>query len=179
MPKVTKPCAVCGNLIEDWPSLISKRKTCSDKCRGAYCASGEKFLNGIKNRRKRTYVRVERECPQCHELFTMPRSVAERGKTFCSRKCRFENAKTGNRKVYYKQMTAPDGRRIMIHRYLMEVHLGRRLERKEEVDHINGNRRDNRLENLRVLSKSNHSRISRRQWANNTLPMPDVEVITQ
>jgi hypothetical protein len=36
------------------------------------------------------------------------------------------------------------------HRVLMESHLGRPLLRSEYVEHINGNKGDNRIENLRV-----------------------------
>jgi hypothetical protein len=47
----------------------------------------------------------------------------------------------------------------------MEQHLGRRLARSEHVHHINGNTRDNRLENLRVLSASEHMRLSKQENA--------------
>lgn len=45
------------------------------------------------------------------------------------------------------------------HRLVMEQHLGRRLARDEVVHHINENKTDNRLANLRVMTNSDHVRL--------------------
>lgn len=52
-----------------------------------------------------------------------------------------------------------NGKRVREHRWIMEQHIGRKLEKWEHVHHINDDSSDNRLENLVVLSNSEHSRL--------------------
>lgn len=57
----------------------------------------------------------------------------------------------------YKQLYI-NGKKIDEHRYIMEQNLGRKLERNEYVHHKNGNKRDNRIENLEVMTPLEHNR---------------------
>lgn len=75
--------------------------------------------------------------------------------------------RTGNRtyKVLacsgkYKVCKDPVAKEIVFeHRYLMEQHLGRKLLPNETVHHINGDKQDNRIENLLVIDRAEHSRL--------------------
>lgn len=62
----------------------------------------------------------------------------------------------------YKAL-AVDGRRMYLHRYVMETHIGRPLLPSENVHHKNGDTHDNRLENLEILQHGQHSRITRQE----------------
>lgn len=53
-----------------------------------------------------------------------------------------------------------NGKTVNLHRYLMEQKLRRSLFPNEVVHHINGDKFDNRPENLQVMETSEHSRIT-------------------
>ncbi|MGX7895511.1 HNH endonuclease signature motif containing protein [Tsuneonella sp. HG222] len=63
-------------------------------------------------------------------------------------------------------LTAQGERRVKQHRFIIELHLGRLLREDEDVHHLNGNKSDNRIENLQVLTHSEHSQITNNErWS--------------
>lgn len=81
---------------------------------------------------------------------------------YCSRPCadkaRGDAQRVANDefKARYRQITTPDGRKMLEHRYVMELMLGRRLKRSEQVHHRNHDRLDNRPENLELVNSQEH-----------------------
>ena len=71
-------------------------------------------------------------------------------------KAKFERAPNGSGWINTNgyRMYLVDGRPMMEHRHVMSHHLGRPLLQTEEVHHLNGDRLDNRIENLELWSRS-------------------------
>ena len=114
-------------------------------------------------------------CKICGCEFTPKRKE----QLMCSIKCRQSNnahgrkgQKTGRHLTQYKQRLTKDGhlrmyaakhpyangrKEIPVHVMIMERHIGRSLRIGECVHHANGIKADNRLENLRLETHSNHS----------------------
>lgn len=118
------------------------------------------------------YSQENRSCPYCKKVFTVRSSSPQK---HCSVLCARRNQKTGKDSPYWKgglhrrkgnnyvSIYISPGQEMLEHRFLMEQHLGRKLNEGEIVHHINGIKNDNRIENLKVLEWGEHTSLHKNE----------------
>jgi endogenous inhibitor of DNA gyrase (YacG/DUF329 family) len=161
-----RPCEICGREFKPASRTVTAR-FCSRDCQRVW-----------QSRRG-----ITRICPICDTSFRISPSRAERtAALYCSQKCQgAARTKTGIGRLHNgRQVTTntkgyaliyqpdhyaahPGNGRTLEHRWVMEQHLGRRLSAAEQVHHVNGDKTDNRPENLQVLVADEHTRVTLRE----------------
>lgn len=77
----------------------------------------------------------------------------------------WKTGKTKNKSGYIL-ISVGKGRQVYQHRFVVENHLGRTLDRNEHVHHLNGDKTDNRIKNLKLLSHKEHNHLhATEQWS--------------
>lgn len=82
---------------------------------------------------------------------------------------------------HYKTIQV-NGKQVRLHRFLMEQKEGRKLHFNEIVHHKNGNKHDNRIDNLEIISRSDHISLHpeiREKWNEANQYKFDIESIKE
>ena len=151
-------CLICNKRLKQG------KKFCSYECYGLY-------------QRKR----IKKHCLICKKIFEFPASQTKQNRRTCSRKCHFiylsvsEHIKgekhhcwKGGRHITqegyiliknYNHHYRNKNNCIFENRFMVEKQIGRYLNPEEVVHHINQIPNDNRIENLQLLTKPEHTKL--------------------
>lgn len=166
----TVPCRVCGTEFYRQPVYIKQgRFLCSRACNKAWQARNQ----------------TEKPCAHCKRPFTLRPS--ETAIKHCSRECEVAaRTKMATGRMHNGRPVLMNGQgyltvyepghphasrsgRVLEHRVIVEKQIGRYLTREETINHIDHDRANNAVENLEILSPSDHGKetnaFTRRQRA--------------
>ena len=160
MVKIT--CVQCGKVfLRAWGEVNRKRKAktgpfCGKGCRNVYHCKGKKLSKAhrAKLMGRRPWNKGK---PWPKAMKAKLSELASGGVRAMEKNGHWRGGRSVKRDGYIEIRL--NGKRKLEHVYMMEQHLGRRMTRGEVVHHMNGNRQDNRLANLRVMTISEHMRL--------------------
>jgi hypothetical protein len=141
--KLIRVCDYCGKEFESNKKHTNRNKHyfCSRECFGKY-----------RIKKQLVY------CDWCGNPITKKKSDISRSKhNFCDRGCYLDYISFAVNNVKNKVVCGK-----LLHRTVAELRLGRTLKSTEEVHHIDGNHKNNSIDNLVVISKSEHAKIHAR-----------------
>jgi len=99
--------------------------------------------------------RITKICPRCGQEFETGGRAGNKTKIYCSNRCS-KMVKNGSTIANGYKCVRVNGKRTYKHRLIAEETLGRSLRKDEVVHHNNGDKLDNRPENLTVMSQKIH-----------------------
>ncbi len=158
-------CVICANIFKVKKCYVNV-KTLNNRCCSDKCKKDFKKLNSIN----KEYI-----CSGCSRIFFGYRHNKTHLK-FCSQDCSKKFMRGEQSPFFSNGATVTSGgyrailvgeKYILEHRLIMEEHLGRKLERDEHIHHKDGDKLNNKLENLELMSTVEHSRLHHKLRRNN------------
>jgi hypothetical protein len=163
--KVLFNCENCGKEVTKYRSNFIKsiHHYCGQKCATEYQVKSRKDK---KEKCNLDLKKFSKTCNFCREEF-YSRNLK---KKFCTDLCK-DKSREGIARLskfgyiqlsgYHTHPMSNNNGVILEHRLVLSEYLGRMLNKNEIVHHINGNRQDNRIDNLELTTRSEHAVIHR------------------
>ncbi len=149
MGKINLMCDWCGKIMGRYPSQVKPKNFCSRSCLGSFSS---KTSNPAGYTYRSFELNSQRFTKMNEELNPDRMTQETRGKLRCAR------LGTGEGKTYTKVYGRHE------HRIAAEQKLGRSLYPGEVVHHIDGNKRNNRPENLMVFKSQKEHAAWHAKW---------------
>lgn len=177
--RVNLTCQQCGNLFEvpkNW-AVRGRRKFCSWDCKIAH----QRTLTGEKSARfgvahteeaKAKMAQAPKARGPAHHSWKGGRCQTHHGYTYI----KLDTLAPETQAVVASMATKASY--ILEHRIVMALKMGRPLLPTEKVHHINGNKMDNRAENLQVFPLGGHSRKHREIDRQLSIAQKEIERLT-
>jgi len=154
-----KLCKICRRAIQkgcnESKRLFKKRKYCSREC--FYVGHAEWMSNRIISKETRGKLSKAFKGRKLSEEQKRKISKSRKGKMRRSNHWKWKGGRIMQNGYWVILVGANKYRTEQ--RLIMEEYLGRKLKRAEIVHHINGNKLDNRIANLKVMTRAEHAKL--------------------
>ena len=146
--RINLTCVQCGKSFERDTGEVNRGRV-------KYCSLSCFRLSCVGKERPTMRKRIIKKCLRCGQEFETGGRAGKKSKVYCSNRCS-KMVRNGSTIANGYKCIRVNGKRTYEHRLIVEKTLGRSLRKDEVIHHNNGDKLNNRPENLTVMSQKIH-----------------------